>query len=232
MPRDLWRWLVKCGAVASVRAQKNSSGQGVIRVDQQTQAAIEAGIALSKALGAADPRIIKRLDAIQNNPSYPVARLSNWNLLCGTIKRMGISVSADDKALVIAGDHSMLLEVYQSVYGKMSNKSGYEKNGRGRKQNKKRNAGYDPTATGFEGVSSGGRARGGKGGKKSGPPVTGSDDAEILAVRILEIKVSRSQLEEVEKKSRMQLSNYTSAPSFLLASMVQRLNIRPPHVSH
>jgi uncharacterized protein (UPF0303 family) len=49
-------------------------------------------------------------------------------------------------------------------------------------------------------------------------------------VRILEMKVTRAQLEEVEKKPRLQLSSYTSATSFLLGSMVQRLSIRPPQV--
>jgi hypothetical protein len=121
VPNGLWRWLVQCGAVASVRAQKNSSSAGAIRVDKQTEAEISSGIALSKALGAADPRAIKRLDAIQTaNPSSPVARLGNWNLLCATMKRMGVGVSADDKALVIAGDKRMLLEVYQAVFEKMS----------------------------------------------------------------------------------------------------------------
>ena len=122
VPSGLWRWLVQCGAVASVRAQKNSSSTGMVRVDKQTEAEIASGIVLSKALSAADPRAIKRLDAIQNNPKSPVARLGNWNLLCATIKRMGIVVSPDDKAQVIAGDKGMLVDVYQSVFEKMSGK--------------------------------------------------------------------------------------------------------------
>jgi hypothetical protein len=239
VPNGLWRWLVQCGAVASVRAQKNSSSAGAIRVDKQTEAEISSGIALSKALGAADPRAIKRLDAIQTaNPSSPVARLGNWNLLCATMKRMGVGVSADDKALVIAGDKRMLLEVYQAVFEKMSKGGG---GGGGAGRNKRQQAGgagkkqrggggggkstYNDT--GFEGI--GGRAKA-RSGKKNGPLAGNSDDADILAVRILEMKVTRAQLEEVEKKPRLQLSSYTSATSFLLGSMVQRLSIRPPQV--
>ena len=232
VPNGLWRWLVQCGAVASVRAQKNSSSAGTIRVDKQTEAEISSGIALSKALSAADPRAIKRLDAIQTaNPSSPVARLGNWNLLCSTIKRMGVAVSADDKALVIAGDKEMLLEVYQSVFEKMAKGKGggNGKNKRGGQDaGRKRGGGRKSYDTGFEGVG-GGRGKG-RGGKNNGPLAGSGDDADILAVRIQEMKVSRAHLEEVEKKPRQQLSGYTSATSFLLASMVQRLSIRPPQV--
>ena len=49
VPSGLWRWLVQCGAVASVRAQKNSSSTGMVRVDKQTEAEIASGIVLSKA---------------------------------------------------------------------------------------------------------------------------------------------------------------------------------------
>jgi hypothetical protein len=40
--RDVWRWLVSVQAVASVRASKQTtSDPNVVRVDQQTQAAME-----------------------------------------------------------------------------------------------------------------------------------------------------------------------------------------------
>ena len=202
VPSGLWRWLVQCGAVASVRAQKNSSSTGMVRVDKQTEAEIASGIVLSKALSAADPRAIKRLDAIQNNPKSPVARLGNWNLLCATIKRMGIVVSPDDKAQVIAGDKGMLVDVYQSVFEKMSGKGakgGAAKKRGGRNQSERGRDNYTPSGTGFEGI---GRGRGKKGGNgKKNDPLSSGDDADILAVRILEMKVSRAQLEEVEETS-------------------------------
>ena len=157
--------------------------------------------------------------------------MGNWNLLCATIKRMGIVVSPDDKAQVIAGDKGMLVDVYQSVFEKMSGKGakgGAAKKRGGRNQSERGRDNYTPSGTGFEGI---GRGRGKKGGNgKKNDPLSSGDDADILAVRILEMKVSRAQLEEVEKKPRLQLSSYSSATSFLLGSMVQRLSIRPPQV--
>ena len=56
IPRDVWRWLCSVGAVASVRASKQaSSDPNVVRVDQQTQAAMEVRPLFVFLLGATSP---------------------------------------------------------------------------------------------------------------------------------------------------------------------------------
>ena len=46
IPKDVWIWLVKLKAVASVRASKQASANDVVRVDQQAQAEIESYVLL------------------------------------------------------------------------------------------------------------------------------------------------------------------------------------------
>ena len=86
IPRDVWMWLVKLKAVASVRASKQPNANGMVSIDQQAMAELESGISMAKALGQLDRRYAKHLDAIKNNAASPVARLANWTLLEKTLK--------------------------------------------------------------------------------------------------------------------------------------------------
>lgn len=46
----------------------------------------------------------------------PTARLFNWNVLLERLKRLGIELDADIKALIVGGDLEMIAEVLKDIY--------------------------------------------------------------------------------------------------------------------
>ena len=180
------------------------------------------------------------MDSIKNNAASPVARLANWTLLERTLKSgLGITLDRNEKAMIVAGDTQVLLALYTKVFQK--SQAGY-KNGKGGGRGGGVGGGSKIgnadalSAIAFDDFSGGSKNGGGNGGggkrgsKKNGGGRSGlpaSDDEEIMSVRIGEMKVMKAQLDEVEKKPKGSLGSYTSSTTFLLASMVQRLSIRP-----
>jgi hypothetical protein len=240
IPRNVWLWLVKLKAVASVRASKTgSSSADLVKIDQQAQAELESGIALAKALGQLDRRSAKHLDSIKSTATSPVARLANWTLLEKTLRSsFNLALERNEKAMIVAGDTQLVLALYTKVYQASKSSRGGKGGGRnGNKNNKmmNNNRNGDAASTGFESVSvsnnKGGKGskggRGGNGTNGGGGGLPASDDDEIMSVRIGDMKVTKAQLEEVEKKPKGSLNSYTSATTFMLASMTQRLSIRP-----
>ena len=76
VPRDVWQWLCSVGAVASVRASKQAtSNPNVVRVDQQTQAAMEVSMMSSPTLS------ILRSRVDENSPKFPLLTLLSTSYL-------------------------------------------------------------------------------------------------------------------------------------------------------
>ena len=145
-----------------------------------------------------------------------------------------VAIDRNEKAMLVAGDTQQLLSLYQKVYqvSKTRGKGGKNQRNNNKKNNSNNNNSNNnkleidmQSATGFEGIPS--KNRKNKGGKLMNAGLPASDDDEIMSVRIGEMKVTKAQLDEVEKKPKGSLNSYTSATTFMLASMVQRLSIRP-----
>jgi hypothetical protein len=132
---------------------------------------------------------------------------------------LNIPIDRNEKAMIVAGDTVLLLALYNKVFQAAQNRGG--KNGKFNNNNTSQ-AANEMMNTKDAGLK---RNRKSKKSNKGGLPA--SDDEEIMSVRIGEMKVSKAQLDEIEKKPKSNLQSYTNATCFLLGSMVQRLAIRP-----
>ena len=68
---------------------------------------------LSKVVSGLDPSEVE--NALKDGRS-PSIRLGNWNYIAKTIRSIGVEIDADTKALIVAGDSDVVLDILMQIY--------------------------------------------------------------------------------------------------------------------
>jgi len=70
---------------------------------------------LHKSVNSREPTPFPEINSLKNTTSS-AARLYNWNILIKVMEMVGIEIDSDMKALIVAGDRGMVVEVIRLIY--------------------------------------------------------------------------------------------------------------------
>ncbi|CAG9312103.1 unnamed protein product [Blepharisma stoltei] len=119
---ELYFWLKEANVLLADNHSQTESGKFML--DQETSRALENGLNFTS--------LIKRLNQIQNKlerlttPMPEInslkqvtnasTKLYNWKVLCQALEMLKVTVDPDTRALIVAGDRDMVVEVLQQIY--------------------------------------------------------------------------------------------------------------------
>eukprot|EP00899_Mesostigma_viride_P029387 jgi/Mesvir1/9633/Mv12130-RA.1 len=122
VPVAVANWLVQLGVVPPSGYSQSPCREGYVMFDEFSTEAFESGVAVGEMLailsaGAGQPQglLPVEIDAFRHSKT-PVARLHNWNMLAAPLATFSVSLDADSKALILAGDCGILEEVVTAVF--------------------------------------------------------------------------------------------------------------------
>eukprot|EP00741_Cyanophora_paradoxa_P009708 tig00001604_g9405.t1 len=115
--RELVEWLLAAQIIRHEHCVALGDGS-IVALDAAASAHFESGIGVYSMLVAANARLgmqTQPLDTLKDVDT-PVAKLYNWNALAPVLRAAGVQLDNDLKALIVAGDNDMLVDVMEQLF--------------------------------------------------------------------------------------------------------------------
>lgn len=121
---EIYKWLISLN-ILSKSTKYNILTNGKYEMDDITTKKFENGKIFSELIKVLSPTEsktnLKQLENLKES-NTAASRLYNWNILYENLKKIGVNLDQDIKALLVSGDIQIINELMKDVYDSISNK--------------------------------------------------------------------------------------------------------------